>query len=229
MQNITITTGPAPAWDTTLVSIENGDALNTANHEAQTQDIADRLGHLKETKADLASPALTGTATAVNLTVSGTTDLNGATTLDGAITASGAGAWSATQTHTGQIVMSGASGQIVPRPSTALDNTLTSAQLVNASSDSWHVQSAAVDIIVEVTASPSPADGSVIYVNAYNVQNGRTVIIKRPASVSAGASYATVTGTGGGGGGGLMLKWISGGWKIHGAWNGLADITFNMP
>lgn len=37
------------------------------------------------TKADLASPALTGTATAVNLTVSGTLSASGGITLTGAL------------------------------------------------------------------------------------------------------------------------------------------------
>lgn len=100
MQDIAITTGPAPAWVATLTSAESGDFGGTATWEAQTQDIADRLGHLKETKADLAAPALTGNATAVNLAVSGTlgvagattlaaTDINGVTTLDGATTVNG--------------------------------------------------------------------------------------------------------------------------------------------
>lgn len=87
MLNETIVTSPAPAMPATLRYIQNGDSLGTANHQNQAEDVAQALGHLKATKADLAGPALTGTATAVNLTVSGTTDLNGTTTLDGATTA----------------------------------------------------------------------------------------------------------------------------------------------
>lgn len=98
MQNIAIDVLTPPAFPASLRSAESGDSGGTATWEAQTEDIADALGHLKATKANLASPALTGNATAVNLAVGGTlgvtgattlgaTDINGVTTLDGATTA----------------------------------------------------------------------------------------------------------------------------------------------
>ncbi|XXX79179.1 hypothetical protein WMF30_10435 [Sorangium sp. So ce134] len=41
------TLSPAPAWPTGLRYIQNGDALNTGNHETQAADVAQALSHLK--------------------------------------------------------------------------------------------------------------------------------------------------------------------------------------
>jgi hypothetical protein len=65
-------------------SLPTGNAqkiVRGSEHDTEYNAIATAIA----TKADLASPALTGTATAVNLTVSGTLTASGGITLTGAL------------------------------------------------------------------------------------------------------------------------------------------------
>ena len=47
MLNEPIIPDPVPMFPANLRYIQNGDALNTTNHQIQTQDVAQALGHLK--------------------------------------------------------------------------------------------------------------------------------------------------------------------------------------
>jgi len=47
MLNQAVTTSPVPTFPANLRYIQDGDALNTTNHQLQAQDIADAVGHLK--------------------------------------------------------------------------------------------------------------------------------------------------------------------------------------
>lgn len=47
MLNESITSDPVPAFPANLRYIENGDGLNTTNHQLQAQDVAQAVGHLK--------------------------------------------------------------------------------------------------------------------------------------------------------------------------------------
>lgn len=65
-----IVSSPAPAFPTNLRYIQNGDALNTGNHQLQATDVAQALGHLEGTKLDQTD---THPIVFSDLTMSGTT------------------------------------------------------------------------------------------------------------------------------------------------------------
>lgn len=75
MLSETIPSAGPPSFPSALRYIENGDALNTGNHLIQTQDTAQALGHLKQTKADLAGGTFTGPVVMSDLTMSGLTNV----------------------------------------------------------------------------------------------------------------------------------------------------------
>lgn len=72
MLNAPITSSPAPSFPASLRYIQNGDALNTGNHQIQAEDVAQAVGHLKGSKAELTE---TDPVTFADLTISGTANV----------------------------------------------------------------------------------------------------------------------------------------------------------
>jgi hypothetical protein len=178
----------------TLRYIENNDQLNTANHLIQAQDVAQGLGHLEGTKADLAGAAFTGACsfagavtctggvsiTTTALTCSASATFSGSVQFTGAIASFSS---ACTVGFAGAVVRTGTAARLAHRAAVDLSDADNNAS-VDADTYFCAVPTAQRSVFLLTTTAPIPVAGEEITV-VFPATGNFAINVRREGSAAA--------------------------------------------